>query len=91
MFSYEICKIFKDTYFEEHLQTAASIRSGVFIVNSEDIFTPFPNISIVNSERANVCWVWSEKSIYGKKLHISPRFIYWNYVYVKGKTNLFSI
>ena len=25
MFSYEICKIFKNTYFEEHLQKTASI------------------------------------------------------------------
>ena len=25
MFSYEICEIFKNTYFEEHLQKTASI------------------------------------------------------------------
>ena len=28
MFSYEICEIFKDTYFEEYLQTAASSSSS---------------------------------------------------------------
>ena len=29
MFSYEYCEIFKNTYFEEHLQTAASIIQSI--------------------------------------------------------------
>ena len=33
MFSCEICKIFKNTYFEEHLRTAASFHSFLLIFN----------------------------------------------------------
>ena len=34
MFSYEFCQIFKDTYFEEHLRTAASVFSKYFFHNN---------------------------------------------------------
>ena len=30
MFSFEICELFKNTYFEEHLQTVASDFSSLF-------------------------------------------------------------
>ena len=37
-FSYEYCEIFKDTYFEEYLQTAASFTRKVKIVAYSPIF-----------------------------------------------------
>ena len=40
MFFYEICQIFKKTYFEEHLQITASIcfSSKYYVTNSSDEF-----------------------------------------------------
>ena len=35
VFSCEMCEIFKNTYFEEHLRTTASVRKKVFL----EIFT----------------------------------------------------
>ena len=33
VFSYEICEIFKNTSFEEHLQTTASVIGGVIMLH----------------------------------------------------------
>ena len=45
MFFYEICKIFKSTHFEEHLQTDASSSSSLFKLDLVDL-TVFPNLHL---------------------------------------------
>ena len=37
VFSYEYCKIFKDTYFEEHLRTAVSASTKTYQVKGNNL------------------------------------------------------
>ena len=47
MFFYEICKIFKSTYFEENLRMAASnFCSNTIFCYNFPTFAPFVNLSI---------------------------------------------
>ena len=57
MFSYEICEIFKNTYFEEHLQTTA-FSSSSFKLDLVDL-TVFPDSNLrlakINKPLTTVC------------------------------------
>ena len=46
-FSYEYCEIFKNTYFEEHLETTAS---DFFHVMWQFFATPLPGLNIIFDE-----------------------------------------
>ena len=55
MLSCEYCEIFKNSYFEEHLQTAASDNSKNFKKFAQTNFI-MANINFINLEIKN-CWV----------------------------------
>ena len=57
MFSYEICEIFKNTYFEEHLRTTAFSSSSFKLVLVDLTLLPDENLRLakINKPLTTVC------------------------------------
>ena len=96
MFSYEICKSFKNTYFEEHLQTTA-FSSSSFKLDLVDL-TVFPDSNLrlakINKPLTTVCVskfsrFCSHASSFlryqAQKLQNSVFFIHFPWIDVKSK------